>query len=113
MKKLRVWPIPDDDLPIDQSYLIVTFGPPISQEFRSKRMQEFFSRMTSLEGWSYYSPDDCGADLSSDEQVYGALYSGSNMYVFDAILHQLREIENEKAFESKNNIAFSSLISLD
>ena len=76
-------------------------------------MQEFFSRMTSLEGWSYYSPDDCVADLSSDEQVYGALYLGSNMYEFDVILHQLREIENEKAFESKNNIAFSSLISLD
>ena len=69
--------------------------------------------MTTLEGWSYYSPDDCVVELSSDDQVYGAVYSSCDMYVFDVILHQLQEIENEKAFESENNVPFSSLITLD
>ncbi len=69
--------------------------------------------MTSLEGWSYYSPDDCVVELSSDDEVYGALYSSCDMYVFDVILHQLQEIENEKAFESEKNVPFSSLITLD
>ncbi len=69
--------------------------------------------MTSLEGWSYYSPDDCVVELSSDDQVYGTVYSSCDMYVFDVILHQLQEIKNEKAFESENNVPFSSLITLD
>ena len=76
-------------------------------------MQEFFSWMTSLEGWSYYSPDDCVVELSSDDQVYGTVYSSCDMYEFDVILHQLWEIENEKVFESENNVPFSSLITLD
>jgi hypothetical protein len=114
MNKLMVWPIPNDDLPIDQSHLIVTFGPPISRELRSKRMTEFFSCMNTLEGWSYYIPDKCVTKITCcDDDVYGALYSSSDMYVFDVILHQVREMENKKAFESKNNIAFSSLITLD
>jgi hypothetical protein len=29
MTMLKVWPLPDDDLPLHQSHLIVTFGPPI------------------------------------------------------------------------------------
>ena len=113
MTKLRVWPIPDDDLPNDQSHLIVTFGPPISRELRCSMMQQLLSRMTSLEGWSYYNPDDCVVELSSDDEVYGALYSSGDMYVFDVTLYQVREIENEKAFGSENKVAFSSLIILD
>ena len=100
----------------------------LSEETRLKLTESRAIEIASLWTWSSraieiaslwrnkaqaYRADDCVADLSSDEQVYGALYSGSNMYVFDVILHQLQEIENEKAFESKNNIAFSSLISLD
>jgi len=44
---------------------------------------------------------------------YGALYSTSDMYVFDVLLHQLRAIEREKAFRSENELLFSSLFTID
>ncbi len=56
MSLLKEWPPADDALPLHQSHLIVTFALPISQEFQSSRMQEHFERMTSLEGWSIYTP---------------------------------------------------------
>ena len=68
---------------------------------------------TSLEGWSFYTPDHCVVVGSDDSQVYGALYSSSDMYVFDVLLHQLRAIEREKAFRSENELLFSSLFTID
>ena len=113
MSLLKEWPPTDDALPLHQSHLIVTFGPPICQEFRSLRMQEHFERMPSLDGWSFYTPDHCVVAGSDDSQVYGALYSTNDMYVFDVLLHQLRAIEREKAFRSENELPFSSLFTID
>lgn len=114
MSSLKEWPPTDDALPLHQSHLIVTFGPPISQELRSSRMQELFERMPSLDGWSFCIPDHCVVVGSNDSQVvYGALYSTSDMYVFDVLLHQLRAIEREKAFRSDNELPFSSLFTID
>jgi hypothetical protein len=95
MSLLKERPPADDALPLHQSHLIVTFGPPItiSQEFRSSWMQEHFERMTSLEGWSIYTPDHCANEVCDDCGVYGAIYSSSDMYVFDELLNQLRAIE--------------------
>jgi hypothetical protein len=109
MSLLKEWPPADDALPLHQSHLIVTFGPPISQEFRSSRMQEHFERMTSLEGWSIYTPDRCADEVRDDCGVYGALFSSSDMYIFDELLNQLRAIERENAFLSENDLPFSSL----
>jgi hypothetical protein len=112
MTTLKVWPLPDDDLPLHQFHLIVTFGSPISQEFRCRRMQEHFEQMTSLEGWSFYSPDHCVVEGGHDCQVYGAVYTSSNMNEFDVVLNQLRALENEKAFECENDLPFTSLVTL-
>jgi len=65
--------------------------------------------MTSLEGWSIYTPDRCADEVCDDCGVYGALYSRSDMYVFDELLNQLRAIESENAFQSENDLPFSSL----
>ena len=113
MSLLKEWPPTDDALPLHQSHLIVTFGPPISHEFRSLRMQEHFERMPSLDGWSFYTPDHCVIVGSDDSQVYGALYSTCDMYVFDVLLYHLRAIEREKAFRSDNELPFSSLLTID
>jgi hypothetical protein len=53
--------------------------------------------MTSLAGWSFYSPDCCVVGGGDDCQVYGAIYSSSDMIFFDVVLIQLRAIEHEKA----------------
>ena len=87
MSLLKEWPPANDALPLHQSHLIVTFGPPISQEFSSSRMQEHFERMTSLEGWSIYTPHHCADEVCDDCGVYGALYSSSDMYIFDELLN--------------------------
>ncbi len=88
MTTLILWPLPDDDLPLHQSHLIITFGLPISQEFWCRRMQEPFEQMTSLEGWSFYSPaDQCVVEGGHDCQVYGAIYSSKDMNVFDVVLN--------------------------
>jgi len=69
--------------------------------------------MTSLEGWSFYTPDRCADEVCDDCHVYGALTSSSDMYVFDKLLNQLRAIEREKAFQSENDLPFSSLFTID
>ncbi len=94
MSLLKEGPPADDALPLHQSHLIVTFGPPISQEFRSSRMQEHFERMTSLEDWSIYTPDRCADEVCDDCVVYGALYSSSDMYIFDELLNHLTKAKN-------------------
>ena len=76
-------------------------------------MQEHFERMTSLEGWSIYTPDRCTDEVCDDRGVYGALYSSSDTYVFDELLNQLRAIERESAFKSENDLPFSSLVTTD
>jgi hypothetical protein len=96
---LKVWLLPNDDLTLHQSHLIITFGPPFSQEFRCRRMQEYNERMTSLEGWSFYSPDHCVGEGGDDCRVYGAKYSSSDMNVFDVVLNQLKAIKHEKTFK--------------
>jgi len=117
MTKLKVWPIPDDELPLDQSHLILTFGPPMSQEIRCKRMEEHFQKISSLEGWSFYIPDDCvkqqGGDGSEVLLVYGAVYSSGDMHAFDEVLDWLRGIKRKSAFKGKNDVPFTSLIVLD
>ena len=113
MLSLKEWPPADDALPLHQSHLIVTFGPPISQEFRSSRMQEHFERMASLEGWSFLTPDRSANEVRDDRYVFGALYSCSDMYIFDQLLNQMRAIEREKAFQHGNDLPFSSLVSID
>ena len=113
MSLLKEWPPADDALPLHQWHLIVTFGPLISQKFRSSRMQEHFEQMTSLEGWSFYTPDRYADEVCDDYHVYGALYSISDMFVFDELMNQLRAIECEKAFQSENDIPFSSLFTID
>ncbi len=107
MTMLKVWPLPDDDLPLHQSHLIVTFGPPIIQECRSRRMQEHFEQMNSLEGWSFYSPDHCVVEGGHDCQVYGAIYTSSNMNVFDVVLNQLRAHKKEKKPSNVKMISLS------
>ena len=60
------------------------------------------------EGQEYHADevrDDCG--------VYGALFSSSDMYIFDELLNQLRAIERENAFLSENDLPFSSLFITD
>jgi hypothetical protein len=69
--------------------------------------------MTSLEGWPFFCPDHCIVEGGYDGQVYGAVYSSSDMNLFDVKLRQLRAIENEKAFECENNLPFTSLVTLD
>jgi len=113
MSLLKEWPPADDALPLHQSHLIVTFGPLISQKFKSSRMQEHFEQMTSLEGWLFYTPDRCADEVCDDCHVYGALYSSSDMYVFDELLNQLRAIKHENAFQSENDLPFSSLFTID
>jgi hypothetical protein len=76
-------------------------------------MQEHFERMTSLEGWSIYTPDRCADEVCDDCGVYCALYSSSDMYIFDELLNQLRAIECENAFQSENDLPFSSLFITD
>ncbi len=53
-----IWPtivlerlLTNEDLAFNQSHLIITFVPPMSHEFRCRRMKEHLDRMTSLEGW--------------------------------------------------------------
>jgi len=113
MSLLKELPPADDALPPHQSHLIITLGLPISQEFRSSRIQEHFEQMTSLEGWSFYTPDRYADEVCDDYHVYGALYSSSDMFVFDELLNQLRAIEREKAFQFENDIPFSSLFTID
>jgi hypothetical protein len=69
--------------------------------------------MTSLESWSFYSPDCCVVGGGDDCQVYGAIYSSSDMNVFDVVLNQLRAIEHEKANKCENDLPFTSLATLD
>ncbi len=111
MLNLRL--LPNEDLPLHQSHLIITFDPPIVQEFRCRRMQEHFKQMTSLEGCSSYSPDHCVVGGGDDCQVYGAIYSSSDMNVFNVVLNQLRAIEHKKANKCENDLPFTSLITLD
>ena len=113
MSLLKEWPPVNDALPLHQSHLILTFGLPITQEFRSSHVQEHFEQITSLEGWSFYSPDRCADEVRDDHHVFGALYSSSDMYVFDELLNQLRAIERKKAFKSENDLPFSSLVTID
>ncbi len=116
MTKLKVWPLPDDDFLLDQSHLIITFGPPMTQEMRCRRMEEHFAKLSLLVGWSFYSPDDDekreGRD-GSEELVYGAIYLSDNMHAFDEVLNWLRAIEHEHAFEGNNDLPFTSLVELD
>jgi hypothetical protein len=69
--------------------------------------------MTSLEGLSFYSTDHCVVEGVDDCQVYGAMYSSSVMNVFAVVLNQLRAVEHEKANTCKNDLPFTSLITLD
>jgi hypothetical protein len=84
---LKVRLLLNEDLALNQSHLIITFGPPISQEFRCRKMQEHFEQMTSLESWSFYSPDHCVVGGGDDCQVYDTIYSSSDMNVFDEVLN--------------------------
>jgi hypothetical protein len=69
-------------------------------------MQEHFERMTSLEGWSFYTPDPNVVEGTDDNQIYGALFSSSDTIVFDQLLYQLRATERDKAFLSDNESPF-------
>lgn len=51
--------------------------------------------------------------MRDDRYVFGALYSSSDMYIFDQLLNQMRAIEREKVFQSDNDLPFSSLVSID
>ncbi len=110
---LKVWLLTNEDLALNESHLIITFGLPISQEFRCRRMQEHFEQMTSLEGWSFYSPDHCVVGGGDDCQAYGTIYSSSDMNVFDVVLNQLRAIKHKKANKCENDLPFTSLVTLD
>jgi hypothetical protein len=116
MTKLKVWPLPDDDFPLNQSHLIITFGPPMTQEIRCRRMKEHFEKLSSLVGWSFYSPDDVvkqeGGD-GSEVLVYEAVCSSSDMHAFDEVLNWLRAIERDNAFKGKHGLPFTSLVALD
>ena len=116
MTKLKLWPLPDDDLPIDQSHLIITFGPPMNQEIRGRRMEEHFEKLSSLVGWSFFSPEDDVKQQGGDDSegpVYGAVYSSGDMHAFDEVLNWLRAIERKNAFTGKNDLPFSNLVALD
>jgi hypothetical protein len=76
-------------------------------------MQEHFEQMTSLEGWSFCSPDHSVVEGGDDCQVYGIIYSSSDMNVFNVVLNQLRAIKHKKAFEYENDLPFTSLLTLD
>jgi hypothetical protein len=76
-------------------------------------MQQLFEQMTSLDGWSFYSPDSCVVGGGDDCQVCGAVYSSSDMNVFDIVLNQLRAIKHEKANKCKNDLPFTSRVILD
>jgi hypothetical protein len=69
--------------------------------------------MTSFEGWSFYSPDWCVVGGGGGCQVYGAIYSSSDMDVFDVVLNQLRAIKHEKANKCENDLTFRSLLPLN
>jgi hypothetical protein len=76
-------------------------------------MKEHFEQMASLEGWSFYSPDHCVVGGGDDCQVYGAIYSSSDINVFDVVLNRLRAIEHEKANKCENDLPFTCLVMLD
>jgi hypothetical protein len=42
---LKMWLLPNEDFDLHQYHLIITFGPPISQEFRCRRMQGHFEQI--------------------------------------------------------------------
>ena len=93
MSLLKVWPLSDDSLPLHQSHIIITFGLPISQELRFSRMQEFFDNIILLDGWSFYRPDHLVEEGDPHLNVYGVVFSTTDMTDFDVLLNRFRAIE--------------------
>ncbi len=71
---------------------------------RSAGIQQLRERIDLIKGWTFYIPrsDSDGIEESvGSYREYGALYSISNMTVFDRVVKQLQR------FESKNDLNFT------
>ena len=80
---------------------------PLSNDMRLVRMQQHRDRITSFDGWSFYTPGDDVADGDGPSRDYGALFSSRDMILFDRIVQQFRTVEHE------HDVSFTSLITLD
>ena len=102
MSLLKVWPPRYDSLPLHQSHIIITFGLPISQELRFSRMQEFFDNIILLDGWSFYRPDPLlGEECDPHLNVYGVVFSTTDMTDCSVLVNQFRAMEIENPFHTK------------
>jgi hypothetical protein len=69
-------------------------------------MKQHCNQITSLDGWSLYSPyNDVEGDGSCRD--YSAVFTSSDMSLFVRVVQQLRNVEHE------NDMPFTSLISLE
>jgi hypothetical protein len=99
MIPLKCWPPQDEALPPYQSHLLITFGAPLSDKMKSAGIQQLRQRnVGSIDCWTFYIPSDSdGIEESVGScREYGALYSSSNMIVFDIVVEQYRRFKREK-----------------
>jgi hypothetical protein len=87
---------------------LITFGAPLSEKMRSAGIQQLRGRIDWIEGWTFYIPSDTSDSDGIEESVgsgreYGALYSCSDMTVFDRVVKQFQR------FEPENELNFTNL----
>ncbi len=110
MITLKCWPPQDNALPAYHSHLVITFGAPLSDKMRSAWIQQLRERINWIKGWTFYIPrsDSDGIEESvGSYREYGALYSTSDMTVFDRVVEQFQR------FERKNELNFTHQFIID
>ncbi len=103
MNTLKCWPPQDNALPAYHSHLVIIFGAPLSEKTRSAGIQQLCQIIDRIKGWTFYIPrsnNDGIEESVGSYREYGALYSTSDMTVFDRVVEQLQRFkcENELSF---------------
>ncbi len=99
---LTTWPPQDDALSAHHSHLVITFGAPLSDKMMATGIQHLRQQIDWIEGWRFYIPSDSDGIEESvgSGREYKALYSTSDMIVFDRVVKHFQrfECENELNF---------------
>jgi hypothetical protein len=74
---------------------------------RSAGIQQLCETIDWIKGWTFYNPSDTSDSNGIEDSVdsgreYGALYSSSDMTVFDRVVKQFRRFERENELNFTN-----------
>ena len=76
-------------------------------------MQDFSDNITSLDGWFFYRPNRLVEEGVPHLNVYGVVFSTTDMTDFQVLVNLFRAIEIEKPFQHQHDLPFNGLVTLD